>query len=187
MREEMKSGKKVGALKPVETGRETFPENLEGSDSYAYAKLLNKEIEDVNIFFYTKPMSPHVASELDGEKVCLKTIKDRIDAGLQENDVLFVEGAGGLLVPLKDNYTFLDLLVDYRKKSEVILVSANTLGTINHTLLTIDVLKRNDIMIKGLVFNNKDNVQDEKLLRNNIETISKIGKVDVIADYGYGE
>lgn len=77
--------------------------------------------------------------------------------------------------------------MDYRKKSEVILVSANTLGTINHTLLTIDVLKRNDIMIKGLVFNNKDNVQDEKLLRNNIETISKIGKVDVIADYGYGE
>lgn len=187
MREEMKSGKKVGALKPVETGRETFPENLEGSDSYAYAKLLGKSIEDVNIFFYTKPMSPHVASELDGEKVCIKTIKDRIEVGLKENDVLFVEGAGGLLVPLKDNYTFLDLLVDYRKKSEVILVSANTLGTINHTLLTIDVLKRNDIMIKGLVFNNKDNIQNEELLKNNIETISKIGKVDVIADYGYGE
>ncbi len=187
MREEMKSGKKVGALKPVETGRETFPENLEGSDSYAYAKLLGKSIEDVNIFFYTKPMSPHVASELDGEKVCIKTIKERIDRGIVEQDVLFVEGAGGLLVPLKDNYTFLDLLVDYRKKSEVILVSANTLGTINHTLLTIDVLKRNDIMIKGLVFNNKDNIQNEELLKNNIETISKIGKVDVIADYGYGE
>jgi len=187
MREEMKSGKKVSALKPVETGRETFPENLEGSDSYAYAKLLGKSIEDVNIFFYTKPMSPHVASELDGEQVCIKTIKERIDKGIVEQDVLFVEGAGGLLVPLKDNYTFLDLLVDYRKKSEVILVSANTLGTINHTLLTIDVLKRNDIMIKGLVFNNKDNVQNEELLKNNIETISKIGKVDVIADYGYGE
>jgi len=187
MKEEMKSGKKVSALKPVETGRETFPETLEGSDSYAYAKLLDKSIEDINIFFYTKPMSPHVAAKLDGEKVCIKTIKDRIDKGIVEQDVLFVEGAGGLLVPLKDNYTFLDLLVDYRKKSEVILVSANTLGTINHTLLTIDVLKRNDIMIKGLVFNNKDNIQDRELLKNNIETISKIGKVDVIADYGYGE
>lgn len=187
IREEMKTGKKVSALKPVETGRETFPENLEGSDTYAYAKLLNKKPEDVNIFFYNKPMSPHVASEVDGEKVCIKTIKDRIDAGIKENDVFYVEGAGGLLVPFKDNYTFLDLLVDYRKKSEVILVSANTLGTINHTLLTIDVLKRNDIMIKGLVFNNKDNVKDEKLLKNNIETISKMGKIDVIANYGYGE
>ena len=187
IKEEKEAGKKVGALKPIETGRETFPENLEGSDSYAYAKLLDKNIEEINMFFYNKPMSPHIASELDGEKVCIKTIKDKIDSEIKIQDILFVEGAGGLLVPLKDNYTFLDLLVDYRKKSEVILVSANTLGTINHTLLTIDVLKRNDIMIKGLVFNNKDNVQDKDLIDNNIETIKRIGKVDVIKSYGYGE
>lgn len=187
IKEEMESGKKVSALKPIETGKEMFPENLEGSDSQAYAKLLDKSIEDVNIFFYNKPMSPHIASELDGEKVCIKTIKDRIDNEIKKQDILFVEGAGGLLVPLKDNYTFLDLLVDYRKKSEVILVSSNSLGTINHTLLTIDVLKRNDIMIKGVVFNNKDNVQDTELLKNNVETIKTIGKVEVLANYGYGE
>jgi thymidine kinase len=187
VKEEMDKGLKVTAVKPVETGSNTFPENLEGSDSYAYAKLLGKKVEDINIFFYTKPMSPHVAAREDGEFVDIKAIKDKIDKELLENDVVFVEGAGGLMVPFHENYMYLDLLVDYRKKSEVILISGNVLGTINHTLLTIDALKRNDIKIKGVVFNNKDNIKDEKFLKDNVETVKKIGKVDILGENGYGK
>lgn len=187
VKEEMEKGIKVMAVKPVETGSETFPENLEGSDSYAYAKLLGKKVEDVNIFFYTKPMSPHVAAREDGQSVDIKAIKDKIDRELRENDVVFIEGAGGLMVPFNEDYMYLDLLADYRKKSEVILVSGNVLGTINHTLLTIDVLKRNDIKIKGVVFNNRDNIEDEKFLSDNVETVKRIGKVDILGENGYGE
>jgi thymidine kinase len=95
------------------------------------------------------------------------------------------------LVPYKDRYTYLDLLVDYRKKSEVIVVANNSLGTINHTLLTIETLKRNDIMIKGIVFNNKDNNVDEILLKNNVDTIEKLSGIKVLKnirhDGGTGE
>jgi dethiobiotin synthase len=132
-------------------------------------------------------MSPDAASEADGTSVDIKAIKEKIDRELLENDVVFVEGAGGLLVPFVENYMYLDLLVDYRKKSEVILISGNVLGTINHTLLTIDVLKRNDIKIKGVVFNNKENIKDENFLKNNVETVRKIGKVEILAENGYGE
>ncbi len=124
-------------------------------------------------------------TEIDGEEVSVKKIKEDIDNARLNHDVVYVEGAGGLLVPYKDKYTYLDLLVDYRKKAEVILVSANVLGTINHTLLTIDVLKRNDIKIKGIVFNNKNGNTDTKLLRNNIETISRYSSVKVIKEVGY--
>ena len=108
-----------------------------------------------------------------------------IDEEMKNHEILYVEGAGGLLVPYKDRYTYLDLLVDYRKKSEVIVVSNNSLGTINHTLLTIETLKRNDIMIKGIVFNNKNNDTDEIILRNNIETIEKLSGIKVLKNIEY--
>lgn len=183
--DEIAKGTDVTVLKPIETGKETFPQDLSGSDTKAYADLLGKDLKDVNTYFFSKPMSPHIAAEIDGEVVSVKKIKEDIDRARLNHDVVYVEGAGGLLVPYKDKYTYLDLLVDYRKKAEVILVSANVLGTINHTLLTIDVLRRNDIKINGIVFNNKDGNTDEKLLRNNVETISRYSSVKVIKEVGY--
>ena len=180
--EEMAKGLKVSGLKPIETGKETFPEDLSGSDSYAYAKLTGKRVEDVNRYFFSKPMSPHIAADLDGQEIDIKEIKKLIDKNLQENEVVIVEGAGGLLVPYKNNYTFLNLLVDYRKKAEVIIVAPNVLGTINHTLMTIDVLKRNDIKINSLVFNNIDKSLDKKLLKSNVEAIKNFTSIKTIRE-----
>lgn len=180
--EELARGTKVVGLKPIETGSDTFPEDLSGSDSYAYAKLTGKRVEDVNRYFFTKPMSPHTAAELDGQEIDIKEIKDLIDKNLVENEVIIVEGAGGLLVPYKNNYTFLNLLVDYRKKAEVIVVAPNVLGTINHTLMTIDVLKRNDIKINSLVFNNIDKSLDKNLLKSNVEAIKNFTSIKTIRE-----
>lgn len=71
------------------------------------------------------------------------------------------------------------------KKAEVILVSANVLGTINHTLLTIDVLRRNDIKINSVIFNNKNNIKDRDLIENNIETVRKYSAVKLIKEMEY--
>lgn len=185
IQKDLKNNKKVMVLKPVETGKETFGESLEGSDSKAYATLLNKDINEVNTYFFTKPLSPHVASKLDNTEINMGLIKEKIDKALKENEIVYVEGAGGLLVPYKDKYTYLDLLVDYRKKAEVILVSANVLGTINHTLLTIDVLRRNDIKINSVIFNNKNNIKDRDLIENNIETVRKYSAVKLIKEMEY--
>ena len=101
---------------------------------------------------------------------------------LLENEVVFVEGAGGLLVPYKDTYTFLDLLVYYRQKAEVIVVATNVLGTINHTLLTIDVLKRNDIKINSVVFNNIDKTLDKEMLQSNVEAVKSFTNIKTIRE-----
>ena len=183
--EDLKNKKTVMALKPIETGLEIFGEGLEGSDTKKYADLLGKKVEEINTYFFNKPMSPHIAANLDGKEIFINEIKKRIDEEVKLNDVLYVEGAGGLLVPYKERYTYLDLLVDYRKKSEVIVVSNNSLGTINHTLLTIETLKRNDIMIKGIIFNNRNNNVDEVLLKDNIETIEKLSGVKVLKNMAY--
>ena len=102
----------VSALKPVETGSETFGENLEGSDSYTYAQMTNKKISEVNKYFFTKPMSPNIAAEIDNSEIDIVQIKNMINDNIKNNEITIVEGAGGLLVPYKNNYTYLDLLVD---------------------------------------------------------------------------
>lgn len=180
--EEINKGTKVIVLKPIETGKDTFPENLEGSDTYNYAKLVNKKISEINRYFFSKPMSPHKAAELDGETIDVLEIKKLIDKNLSENEVVYVEGAGGLLVPYKNNYTFLDLLVNYRQKAEVIVVAPNVLGTINHTLMTIDILKRNDIKINSLILNNIDKSLDKELLKSNVDAIKGFTNIKVIRE-----
>lgn len=183
VKDQLINGKKVMALKPIETGAEVFGGNLEGSDTWNYSKLLNKPIKEINNYFFKKPMSPHIASELDGITIDMKKIKDSIDKAIIENEVVYIEGAGGLLVPHKDRYTYLDLLIDYRKLSEVIIVAENKLGAINHTLLTIETLKRNDIVIKGIIYNERKERESEEerlILENNIETIKKISGVKTI-------
>ncbi|MBZ4683500.1 MAG: thymidine kinase [Fusobacteriaceae bacterium] len=184
LKDDLKNNKKVIALKPVETGLETF-NSIEESDSGKYAKLLNKNISEINEYFFNKPVSPHLASIADNKTINLNNIKTKINSAINEYDTIYVEGAGGLLVPLKDKFTFLDLIIAYRQKAEVILVSANTLGTINHTLLTIDVLKRNDIKIRGIVFNNVNNIKDEKFLNDNIETIKSFTNLEILKVIDY--
>lgn len=182
LKEEMDKGIKVVGLKPVETGKESFGPNLEGSDTFSYAELTGKKTEEINRYFFQKALSPHIASEIDGEEIDIKEIKAFIDKNLIENEVIFVEGAGGLLVPYKDTYTFLDLLVYYRQKAEVIVVAPNVLGTINHTLLTIDVLKRNDIKINSVVFNNIDKTLDKEMLQSNVEAVKSFTNIKTIRE-----
>jgi dethiobiotin synthetase len=99
---------------------------------------------------FSEPVSPHYASQLEHKKILLS------DFHLpQTNNNLIVEGAGGLLVPLNEQG---DCVIDlvHQFELEVVLVIRLYLGCINHALLSINELKRNNIAIKGLVFNGND-------------------------------
>jgi dethiobiotin synthase len=93
----------------------------------------------VNPFFFRAPVAPGVAAAQEARDVPLSRVLDLIAQVADQCSTLIVEGAGGLLVPLGRDYTVLDLIaaLDCR----VILVSANRLGTINHTLLSVEALK----------------------------------------------
>ena len=184
VKERLEKGIDVMALKPVETGFELF-KNYAGADSYKYAELLNLPIKRVNQYFFKKPLSPHIASELDGEKIDIEIIKDRIDEELKNCDELYVEGAGGLFVPFTREYLFFDLIKEYKEEARVILVSKNSLGTVNHTLMSVEHLKMAGIRVEKIIFNNIDNIKDEDFLRENVEIVKEFCGVENVSRVGY--
>lgn len=153
-------------IKPIETGKNDF-KNIDDSDCYTYANMQNISIDKVNMYFFTKAVSPHLASEIDDIDIDINSLRDFVDC----NKDVFVELAGGLFVPLKRGYTQLDFIKSF-DNAAVHLVVENKLGCINHALLTIDALKRNDIKIEHVYFNQI--IEDElDIVDDNIRVISE--------------
>ena len=147
--------------KPIQAG------DLDNSDTHKVKKLVTNEKTKFhpNAHSLKTPMSPHAAAEIDGVKIQVKKIK----APQVEGD-LVVEGAGGLLVPLNDKETIIDLI---SKEDIVVLVSRHYLGSINHTLLSIEALQNRGIEKIGIIFSGEEHPTTE-------EAIKKLGKVKVI-------
>lgn len=160
-------------IKPIETGKLSF-ENIHESDCYSYSKLQSLDISDINCYFFSKALSPHLASEIDGIEIDIDHIKDFINS----KESPYVELAGGLMVPLSRSYTQLDLIKSF-KDSKVDLVIGNKLGCINHALLTLDVLKANKIELKNVYINDMGTkktsmmIDNERVIRNYIDNFYK--------------
>ncbi|MCH2234267.1 MAG: dethiobiotin synthase [Crocinitomicaceae bacterium] len=125
-------------------------------------------------FLLSEPMSPHAAARIDGIELNLEDFK------IPETDnQLLIEGAGGLMVPINDKG---DLIIDLIKHldAEAILVSKNYLGSINHTLLSVEALKSRNIPIKGILFNGEENKETQKV-------IAEITGVEILGRVPWGE
>ncbi len=147
--------------KPVQAG------DLDNSDTHKVKKLVSnsKTRFHSNAFALKTPMSPHAAAAIDGVDLSVSGIKTP-----EFKEVLVVEGAGGLLVPLNDKETIADLI---KNNDTVILVSRHYLGSINHTLLSIEALRGRGIEKIGIIFSGEEHPTTE-------EAIKKIGKVNII-------
>ena len=123
----------------------------EGKDSDTVRSLISndKTIIYPETYLLKEPLSPHFAAKLDGVEIDLNNIILPVRA--ESNRHLIIEGAGGLMVPINHMH----YVIDIAKKTncELIVVITNYLGCINHSLLTIDYLIRNQFKIKALVFN----------------------------------
>jgi dethiobiotin synthetase len=109
-------------------------------------------------YLLSEPMSPHAAAKIDGIEMKLSDFK------VPETDnVLIIEGAGGLMVPINEKG---DMIVDLipTLADETILISKNYLGSINHTLLSIELLKSRGIKITGIIFNGDPNTASEDII-----------------------
>jgi dethiobiotin synthetase len=141
--------------KPVQAGA------LDFTDSDTVKSLISngKTVFHPETYRLTEPMSPHAAAAIDG--VTIELSKFELP---QTNNHLIVELAGGLMVPLNEQETNLDLIK--KLGLPVILVSRNYLGSINHTLLSAEILKLNNIPVKGLIFNGEQNKSSEDFILN---------------------
>ncbi|TBW29878.1 dethiobiotin synthase [Gramella sp. KN1008] len=152
---------KADYWKPVQAG------DLDNSDTHKLRRLVKNDetVFHDNAYALNTPMSPHAAADIDNVKIRVIDIKPP----KTEKD-LVIEGAGGLLVPLNDKETIIDLI---SKDHIVVLVSRHYLGSINHTLLSIEALKNRGIDKIGIIFSGEENPSTEDAIR-------KIGKVEVI-------
>ena len=137
--------------KPIQVG------DLENSDSHKIERLISnhKTVIHPNSYALQTPMSPHAAADIDGIQIDL----NKIVPPDTENH-LVIEGAGGLLVPLNDTDTIFDLIQpDYK----VIVVSRHYLGSINHTLLTLEKLREKKVKV-GIIFSGDEHPTTEEII-----------------------
>ncbi|MCJ0743134.1 dethiobiotin synthase [Pedobacter montanisoli] len=141
--------------KPIQSG------DLDQSDSLTIESLISNSQTVIHPETYrlSQPLSPHLSAKLDEIEITLDQFS------LPETTrSLIVEGAGGLMVPLNDKDLILDLITHLNL--ETIVVSSNYLGSINHTLLTINTLKQHGIKIKGILFCGEENAESQSYILN---------------------
>lgn len=151
--------------KPVQAG------DLNNSDSHKVKSLVSnqKSVFHPNAFALKTPMSPHAAAEIDGVQLKVAMVKEP----KSENN-LVIEGAGGLLVPLNDEETIADII---KPEYRVILVSRHYLGSINHTLLTVEALRFRKLNCFGIIFSGEENSSSEEIIKK-MTGLPVLGRID---------
>lgn len=151
-------------FKPVQAG------DLENSDTHKIERLVSnpKSKFHPNSYVLNTPMSPHGAAEIDNLIIDLKSISRP-----KTKNHLVIEGAGGLLVPLNEKDTILDLI---DKKDKVVVVSRHYLGSINHSLLTINTLKEKGFDVE-VIYSGDEHPSTESIIEK-MTGIKVIGRIN---------
>lgn len=161
---------KADYWKPVQAG------DLDDSDTMKVRALVGNSVSVFHEegFRLNHPMSPHAAAERDGVEIGLEDFEMP-----QTENHLVIEGAGGLMVPLNDQDCVIDLIEG--SGAEVVLVSRNYLGSINHTLLSIEALKSRGIPVRGLIFNDEENTETERVILK-MTGLKCLGRVEFLKE-----
>lgn len=146
-------GVSVGVIKPVATGGEERDGVLHSPDALFFKETLGLDdpIEIINPVCFREPLAPSVAAGMEGREVDLAVLDGAYASLRQRHDVVFIEGIGGLLVPLKEKFSAADLAL--RWDVPLLIVARPGLGTINHTALTISCARSKGLGIAGFVMN----------------------------------
>ncbi|MFA5143219.1 MAG: dethiobiotin synthase [Candidatus Omnitrophota bacterium] len=130
------------------------------------------------VYSFKIAASPHLAARCEKKAINIKKIKTALKKLSKKNDFVIVEGTGGLLVPLTEKKLLIDVVKEL--KIPVLLVSANKLGAINQTLLSLEALRARRMKLLGIVFNNISKRENSLILKDNPRIVKKfIGKVPV--------
>ena len=160
--------------KPIQAG------DLNNTDSMKVSQWVDNTISTIHPEAYrlTQPMSPHAAAERDGINI---NLNDIISAETTRN--LIIEGAGGLMVPLNKNDLVVDMISHFQ--AEAVLVSRHYLGSINHTILSIEALRSRNIPITGIIFNGDDNRDTESIIESvcAVPILGRIPNIDKLSQH----
>jgi dethiobiotin synthetase len=170
-------GERVAAFKPAVTGLDEDPAEW-GHDHELLASVANagQAPEDVAPYRFGTPASPHLAAALAGVEIDPAELRDAARGAAAVADALVVEGVGGLLVPLTPAYLVRDLAADLQLP--VVIAARPGLGTINHTLLTVESARAAGLRVTGVVMTPWP-TEPGQIESSNLETVSALAGVDV--------
>jgi len=173
-------GCEVITQKWIQTGCRARSEDID-----THRELMGREVApadeaDAAPYVLEYPCSPHLAARMEGVEIVPERIMSSYMRLSGKCDMLLVEGSGGIMVPYSAGGLMLDIVKDL--DLSVLLVAANRLGAINHTLLTIECLKSRGIEVLGVVFTRTSPGGDEKILTDNLDIVSSISGARILGE-----
>ncbi len=189
LRQLRSAGVNAASMKPVQTGAEVSSDGkLTAPDLVVHHRAagLSPPSDEADLmapYLYEPACSPHLAGRMADRYPDIGHIVDCARQLEARYEVLLVEGAGGVYAPLTESETMLDLMkaLGY----PVLLVSHRGLGTINHTLLSIEALRSRGLETMGVVFNEIEDVQPDFIKEDNPSAIESFGEVEILGNIDY--
>lgn len=177
-------GLRVGVMKPIATGVKRFCKDARILKKYSRSRRAMDYISPVSLRL---PLAPMVAADMEKKKIDIRSIWDRFRRLSADSDVMVVEGIGGAMVPIyrKGRKTFYVVDMILKMKLPVIIVARPNLGTINHTILTIEALRRRNAKIAGIIFNYTSLVKKDISVKTNPAVIEKLSGAEVLGIMPY--
>ncbi|MBN2145652.1 MAG: dethiobiotin synthase [Candidatus Aureabacteria bacterium] len=179
------NGLKPCYFKPISTGGIFHQNKLVSEDVLNVRKKtgIQESEELMNPLLYSIPAAPVISAELEGKPVQLNKIRQAYKSLCEHYESIVVEGIGGIMVPLTENYLVIDLVKEFNLP--VIVVARAKLGTLNHTALTIRVLKDFGIKISGIVISHSSQMDLELGEDASIAVMERITGIPVIKRFFY--
>jgi dethiobiotin synthetase len=180
-------GLKVGVFKPIATGCKRAWDGLISDDTEFLAYCANSDLSlsTITPVGYRTPAAPVVSAAREGLSIDFDAIAAAYKDICQNSDAVSVEGIGGVRVPLTEQFDLLDLAVEF--DLPVVIVARPSLGTINHTLMTIDCVRAAELKIAGVVINGY-NAAESAIAEDTVpEVIAKFSGADILAVVPFDE
>jgi dethiobiotin synthetase len=183
-----RAGHRVGVLKPVASGAKLTEGRLVSDDAERLIEAVGGGIphERVAPIVFEEPLAPPVAARRRGEPLTMEQILRAVEESLtwwgDQAEVMVAEGVGGLLCPLAEGATIADLAIflDY----PILIVAHRGLGTLNHSLLTVEAARSRGLRVAGIVLNGARPTADPIVEASNVEELSiRLGGVALLAEW----
>ncbi len=183
------AGVDAAPMKPVQTGCVGRGSALRAPDlevclDSAGMKAAPAEYARMAPYRYRPACSPHLAARMAGETISLRRIRSAALALLRNHERLVVEGAGGVMAPIGGGRTMLDIMTMFG--FPVVVVARPGLGTLNHTLLTLDALRGRGLPVAGIVINQAQPGKMGFIEKDNIRTLGRLGRSPILACIPFG-
>ena len=172
-------------IKPIQTGcSDPYDKNSDSRFIYQHvSQLTKKDPADSVVYCFREPKAPYFASRNEGKHIDVTAIKDTLDNKTRIYSPVIMEAAGGLLVPVNEKTLMIDLIKI--TEARPIIAARAGLGTINHTLLTIEALHKRDIQPAGIVFIDAgEKPAPQNMISENIEAIESYSSIKVAGVIG---